>query len=331
MTSITRRQFGLFAGAAAGAAATLKAPAVFAASNMTKMRVGALPLVDFAPLYAAQTKGFFKAQRLDVTLTPSPGGAPGFTALASGDLQTCVSALVGQLVVADRGLIFPLVACGAAVGKGPPEDEAALIIPKGSEMTTGKQWNHKRIGINLIGSIASLAVRLWVDRNGGDSSTLKFVEIPFPQMNDALLNNRVDAIQQNEPFVSQLVQGHPDKVELLKWVFSAVFPNQLLAGLYASQDYIKNNRSTVEAFNHAYVQGVDWVNGHLKKPEFYELVSGYSKLEVSRLQHLMGWPLFVKKVPKGTYPNLSKEMLHYKMISKAPAPDELMFPAVRPS
>jgi len=330
MAPITRRTFGKLAAAsaAAGALATLHAPAVFAASNMTKMHVGALPLVDFAPLYAAQTQGFFKAQRLDITLSPSPGGAPGFTALASGDLQACVSALVGQLVVADRGLNFPLVACGAAVGEGAPNDEAALIIPKGSKMTTGAEWNHKRIGINLLGSIAWLGVRMWVDKHGGDSSTLSFVEIPFPQLNDALLNNRVDAIQQNEPFVSQIVQGNPDKVQLLDWVFSNVFPNALLAGLYSSDDYIKNNHSTVEAFNHAYNQGVDWVNAHLKTQELYELISGYSKLPVARLEHIMGWPRYEKKVSTAVYLQLAKDMERYGMIKKLPDPKTLIFPAV---
>lgn len=325
MTTITRRSLGKMAGAAAFA---VKAPAVFAASNMTKMHVGALPLVDFAPLYAAQAKGYFTAQRLDVTLSPSPGGAPGFTALASGDLQACVSALVADLVVADRGLIFPLIACGGAVGAGAPNDEAALVIPKGSDMTTGKAWNNKRIGVNLLDSIAWLTTRMWVDRNGGDSSTLSFVEIPFPQLNDALLNKRVDAIQQNEPFLSQLVQDNPTKVEILTWLFSAMLPNALIAGLFASQDYIARNGATVEAFNHAYNQGVDWVNGHLKTQELYQLISGYSKLPVARLEHLLGSPRFETKVSPAVFAQLATAMKHYKMITTVPDSKSLIFPAV---
>lgn len=332
MTLITRRGLGKVAAATAAASAfAVKAPAVFAASNMTKLHVGALPLVDFAPLYAAQAKGFFKAQRLDVTLAPSPGGAPGFTALASGDLQFCVSALVADLVVANRGLIFPLVACGGAVGTKPPHDEAALVIPKGSDMTTGKAWNHKRIGVNLLGSIAWLTTRMWVDKNGGDSSTLSFLEIPFPQLNDALLNNRVDAIQQNEPFLSQLVQDNPQKVDLLTWLFSSMLPNALIAGLFASEHYIAKNHSTAEAFNHAYDQGVDWVNGHLKTPALYELISSYSKLPVARLEHLIGSPRFETKVSPAVFVQLAKNMEHYKMISTLPDPKRLIFPPVMAS
>jgi len=329
MTAITRRNLGKIVAATAGAAVGLKAPAVFAASNMTKMQVGALPLVDFAPLYAAQAQGYFKAARLDVTLSPSPGGAPAFTALTSGDLQACVSSNIADLVVAGRGLIFPLIGCGAAVGKAFPEDIGALVAPKGSTMKSGKSWNHKRIGVNLLDSIAWLCVRDWVDRHGGDSSTLSFVEIPFPQLNDALLNKRVDAIQQNEPFISQLVQDNPTKVEIVSWVFSDVLPDGLLSGVYASQDYIAKNKAAVEAFSEAYSKGVVWVQHNMKKQPLYELISSYSKLPVDKLQHLLSWPRFETKVSPSDFLKQAKVMQKYKMLTKIPNVDELVFSAVK--
>lgn len=330
MATMTRRSLGKMAGGATAASAlsAFSAPAVFAASNMTKMRVGALPIVDFTPLYAAQANGYFAAQRLDVTFRPSPGGAPGFTALASGDLQACVASLVADLVVADRGLVFPLIACAAAIGEGPPNDEAALVIAKDSGMRDGKAWNHKRVGVSLLDSIAWLTTRMWVDKNGGDSSTISFVEIHYPQMNDALLNKRVDAIQQNEPFLSQLVQDNPDKVELVTWLFSAMLPNALISGLFANEDYISKNRAAVDAFNHAYNQGVDWVNGHLKTQELYQLISGYSKLPVARLEHLFGLPRFETRVSPAVFMQLGAAMKQYKMIAKLPDPKVLVFPPV---
>ena len=330
MNAFTRRDFGKLAGAGAvGATVGLQSPAVFAASNMTKMRVGTLPLVDFAPLYAAQAQGYFKAERLDVTLTPSPGGTPAFSALASGDLQACVSSNIADLVVAGRGLIFPLIGCAAAVGKKFPEDIGALVVPKGSDMKSAKNWNHKRIGVNLVDSIAWLCVREWVDRHGGDSSTLSFEEIPFPQLNDALLNKRVDAIQQNEPFISQLVQDNANKVEIVSWVFSEVLPDALISGLYASQNYIQKNHAAVEGFAHAYAKGVVWVQHNMKKQPLYQLISSYSKLPVAKLQHLISWPRFETKVSPEDLRNQVKVMEKYKMLAKTPNVDELIFAPVK--
>jgi ABC-type nitrate/sulfonate/bicarbonate transport system substrate-binding protein len=39
----------------------------------------------------------------------------------------------------------------------------------------------------------------WLDHTGGDADRVIFVEIPFPQMVDALVNNQVDAAMVNEP------------------------------------------------------------------------------------------------------------------------------------
>ena len=331
MTRITRRNLTKITATAAavGALTPLAAPPVFAASNMVRLKIGVLPLVDFAPLYAAKANGFFESERLDVTLTPSPGGAPAFTALASGDLQACVSSNIADLVVAARGLIFPLIGCGAAVGTGFPDDIAALVIPKGSDMMSGKGWNHKRVGVNLLDSIAWLCVRDWVDTHGGDSSTISFVEIPFPQLNDALLNNRVDAIQQNEPFVSALLEDYPQKVEIASWVFSAVLPNSLISGVYASQEYITKNTATIDAFVKAYNKGVVWVQSNMKQEPLYKLISGYSKLPLDKLRHLLTWPRFETKCSPEDFRRLAVKMQKYKLLTEIPNVNELVYSAIR--
>ncbi len=196
-------------------------------------------------------------------------------------------------------------------------------------MTSGKNWNHKRIGVNIVDSIAWLAVREWVDKHGGDSATLSFLEIPFPQLNDALLNKRVDAIQQNEPFVSQLVQDNPKKVELVSWVFSEVLPDGLLSGIFAGQSYIAKNTATVEAFCRAYDKGVVWVQNNMKKQSLYELISSYSKLPVNKLQNLLTWPRFETKAPPSDFRKQAEVMQRYKMLTKIPNVDELVYSAVK--
>ena len=39
----------------------------------------------------------------------------------------------------------------------------------------------------------------WVDKNGGSSAKVKFIELPFPQMEAALVAGKVDAISVQEP------------------------------------------------------------------------------------------------------------------------------------
>src|ERR687891_313208 len=51
-----------------------------------------------------------------------------------------------------------------------------------------------------LNNVVWLTVRALVEKRGGDPRKLSFIEVPFPQMLDALLNDRVDAIANIEPF-----------------------------------------------------------------------------------------------------------------------------------
>ncbi len=50
-------------------------------------------------------------------------------------------------------------------------------------------------------------MREWLQRNGVDPSSVQFLEIPFPQMADALFQNRLDAVWNVEPFLTFMVRS----------------------------------------------------------------------------------------------------------------------------
>ena len=54
--------------------AGLSAPAVWAQSTMTNLRVGVVPVLDAGAFFIAQANGYFAKERLDVAVTPTPGG-----------------------------------------------------------------------------------------------------------------------------------------------------------------------------------------------------------------------------------------------------------------
>jgi len=69
----------------------------------------------------------------------------------------------------------------------------------------------------------------WVDETGGESGRVTFVEIPFPQMVDALVSNQVDAAMVNEPFLTVGLQNHGDKVKVVSWPMSDTAPNGVVS------------------------------------------------------------------------------------------------------
>lgn len=75
---------------------------------------------------------------------------------------------------------------------------------------TGADCNGKTASVFGLNDITHLAIMNWVDRNGGDSKTMKFVEIPNSAAGAALAEHRTDMTTLNEPQLTAAIEtGSP--------------------------------------------------------------------------------------------------------------------------
>ena len=77
-----------------------------------------------------------------------------------------------------------------------------LLVRSDSPIRTGKDFKGKTIATPALHSLGTTGASAWIDQNGGDSSTVSYVEIPFPAQPAALAAGRVDAVFEVEPFFS---------------------------------------------------------------------------------------------------------------------------------
>ena len=54
-----------------------------------------------------------------------------------------------------------------------------LIVPKGSPYRTASDLNGKTVAVNTLRGLPQYGTQAWIDKNGGDSKRVKFVELPF--------------------------------------------------------------------------------------------------------------------------------------------------------
>jgi NitT/TauT family transport system substrate-binding protein len=108
---------------------------------------------------------------------------------------------VSTLQAIGQGLDATVLAPGAVVRSAPPDTTTALLVIKG-KINSLKDLEGKRVAVNVINSSAWLHAIAALDKHGVDWTKVRFTEIPFPQMNDPLLNGQVDAIVQVDPFRS---------------------------------------------------------------------------------------------------------------------------------
>jgi hypothetical protein len=99
---------------------------VWAQSNMTKIRVGVVPVLDASAFFIAQEHGHFAAHRLEVEVTPTPGGGPSMAALVAGQFQFAMSTVTTMIQSALEGLDLRIVT-GVSGAKPFPNDYSAIM------------------------------------------------------------------------------------------------------------------------------------------------------------------------------------------------------------
>ncbi len=114
-----------------------------------------------------------------------------------------------------------------------------------SSASSGKDLNGKTIATPALDSLSTLVISNWVDKHGGDSRTLKFVEIPISAAQAALELHRVDAALMNDTaLATALASGN---VRILAPAMDAVAPEFPYSGWFASSDWAAKHPDLVQA------------------------------------------------------------------------------------
>ena len=282
-----------FLSSAAGLAATLSSTAAFA-KTQTSLRISLIPILDIAPFKAAQQQGYFAKRGLVLDGTPSQGGARGIPALLAGNVQVVFSNIVSILQGIERGFPIKIVA-PAQETMGAPPDSAGIVALKKNKIHTGADLKGKRFAVNTRNNIIWLYARHWIDQTGGDSASVHFVEVPFPQMPDALLNGQVDAAMVSQPYLGSLLPN-PD-AQLVGWPYSFEGKKTATSFYVMMDDYIAQHPATVAAFVAAMQSGIDWANKNYGTKPYVGLVAGYTRIPKDKLVPIFKAPWSFRKTP----------------------------------
>jgi NitT/TauT family transport system substrate-binding protein len=237
----------------------LAVPAPIRAQSVsTTVRIGVIGYSDAAsePLYA-QGSDLFARYSLDAKITPFNSGAAIIAAVAGGSLDIGFSNIVSAVSAIEHGI--PVVALTpAAIFSDKVRADILLVKARGSKLKTGADLNGKTVAVTTVGGTTQLCAQAWVDKNGGDSKTVRFVEVPTSAMAAALRAGRIDAAMLAEPNLSQ---GKAD-VEELGPACLAIAPQWTNALFVASKAWVEANPAAARRFVEAMVETARWSNNH---------------------------------------------------------------------
>ena len=222
--------------------------------RMTKLNLGYVRVADQSPLFLAVDKGFGKEEGLELNLTPMVGGAAVAPALASGALHIGVANVVSIVIAHTKGFDFKFIANGA-INKARSNETFGIQVLRDSPLRIGKDLEGKVVATNTLQNTVHLSTLYWVDKHGGDSSKVKIVEMPFPAMEGALRDKKIDAFTAAEPFVA-IPSGRTTKV--IGVPLGEIAPRLLIFTYFSSGEWADKNADTARAFIRALNKGMDY-------------------------------------------------------------------------
>lgn len=221
------------------------------------VRVGVIPVDVSGNVFYAADLGLFRKAGLDVQMQPMTSGPVLAQAVAGGAIDIGISNVATIAAARLRGLRFRYIAPAAVVVPAPKQTDI-VMVRKDSPIRTGADMNGKTIAINGLRDLQEIEAKGWVDRYGGDSRTVKFVEIPFPAMGAALEQNRADVIFPTEPF-STADQSIGKQIGI---AFDGVGPRFMLLGWFANENWLDTHAAVVQRWVGAVRTASQWANTH---------------------------------------------------------------------
>ncbi|HXP93937.1 MAG TPA: ABC transporter substrate-binding protein [Candidatus Binatia bacterium] len=243
-----------------GASLTVAAmrPLQAPAQTLTTVRVGAGLDDGLTPLLYALQTGMFKKAGLDVQLQSASNGAALAAAVAGGAIDVAKSALMSLITAYSRGLRFKIIAGAAQYRTVAPTD--LLCVLKSSPIKSMADANGKTIAVATLKGLDMMATQVLIDKNGGNSSTVKFIETPFATMLSVLEQGRADIASISNPALSAALES--GKLRSFGDPYGAIAPRFLIAGWFTTTDYARQNPTVVDRFSKVMRDASAYANAH---------------------------------------------------------------------
>jgi NitT/TauT family transport system substrate-binding protein len=271
-----------FSGAPARETTAQAAPAV------ANVRLAVQPLTNYTTVLIARDKGFFAEEKLNVTWTIVAQGAWTVEAVYGGNVEFGGSGLMEPLIARGNGLELMLAVANTRIRPTAP-DNNALLVRTDSPINKPGDLVGKTVAAGLINSVNHIHMVHWLKGKGVDPTSVHFIELPFPQMADALFQKRVDAVWNVEPFMTLMVKS--GNARIVVHPYQENNPGMDVTGFYARASWLKSNGDVALRFKRAMDKATRYFND-ASKEERDDWVAKFTGAKVDLVSQ-MALPYFV--------------------------------------
>ncbi|WP_460683506.1 ABC transporter substrate-binding protein [Modestobacter lapidis] len=244
------------------------------ADEMTEMTLGYVPYTGDAPLFLGIEQGIYEEHGIDLTTTPAQAPAAVIASLVNGEQQIGFTTTITLIAAVANGTD---VRCVTPVdGRSDPSpdvDYTGLMVTADSPIQSAADLEGKKVGVVGLGSLNHLFVMEEMSDAGADPGAAEFVQIPFPQLQAALEQGRVDAVVATAPFSAQILAAGNRGVA---WQERTFIPEGQGTCFAASGEYIEESPEEVQKFIDAHSAALEYAADHVDEalaqlPKFLDM------------------------------------------------------------
>lgn len=220
-------------------------------------------------LYAADM-GFFAKAGLNVKVDIVNNAGTISAAVASGAVEVGSLTVPTVALANDRNVPLRIVAPAAMYHSDNPT--SGLIVLNNSPFRKAADLNGKTIGVRDIDNMNYYAAKVWIDQNGGDSSTVRFIEIPETQALAILASGRIDAAAIANPTLYDAVHG--GDARLFAPIYDAIGKTFLTGVYFTNEAYAQAHPDLVRRLSDVLMAAAKWGNeNHAQSAKILEKYS----------------------------------------------------------
>lgn len=241
-----------------GALAAAAAAPPLRAQSLTKLTVFSTASDPSGALFYAKDNGTFEKHGLDVTINVANESSLAVSTVVSGTVQVAYTNIISIEQAFRKGLSITMIAPAAVNDYRHPTNW--IVVPNNSPLKSMLDLQGRTVGTAPLKSLGDFSTNAWVDLHGGDSSKIKWVEIPYIACAPAMAEGRIDAAFLIEPYATSFRAT----TRKLGWPYEAIGRHFLGAGYFSTQAWAAANPDLVQRFAAAIAEAGDWANKNEK-------------------------------------------------------------------
>lgn len=238
---------------------------------MPHLRVLGLRINGFKTCMYAVQAGIFTKYGVNVEPSFINSGVAASAALIGGSTDIAFVNTVTTISARAKSVPVQIVAPGPVIAAQSAGVNQVLVLKDGP-IRAAQDLNDKFVGTIGLADLGSVGTQAWIDKNGGNSKTIKFVEITPVTGVQMLEEGRISAAVITEPLASQATAG--GKVRALAYPLTAIAPTFLNAGYLVMTAAAQQQADAMHRFSDAMHEAAVYMNNH--KRETFELEASYT-------------------------------------------------------